>query len=293
MRTWSCLIIAFIVGCVALPAQEDVLRPKGRPGAVESGKRKSNSKGPTWRLGLEAGINYSMASRDITGPIATSPFLAFSSGSGISPLFGIYAEVELSSSIAIGARVLYDMKSFGNTKTDATLDCIVIDEYGSIVNASTANINTEYTSTINYVTINPLIRWSVADRFFVHLGPVLQVAASDIQTEVTNTMDADEICRFDLGLPTESTQRTGRDTVAADPSFRVGLDLGIGYRIALSKTIDLVPRVGYQFMFTPYGKEETGIDGTNAIMSPPERPYTATAPTLHSLQASLSLWFTL
>lgn len=293
MRTWSCLIIAFIVGCVALPAQEDVLRPKGRPGAVESGKRKSSSKGLTWRLGLEAGINYSMASRDITGPIATSPIMAFTSGSGISPLFGIYAEVEVSSSIAIGARVLYDMKSFGNTKTDATLDCIILDEYGSIINTSTANLDAEYTQTINYVTINPLIRWSVADRFFVHLGPVLQFAASDVETKIVQTMDAGEICRFNFGTPDSSTTFSSTGTEAADPSFRVGLDVGLGYRIALSKTIDLVPRVGYQFMFTPYGKEETGIDASNAIMDPPERTYTATAPMLNSLQASLSLWFTL
>jgi hypothetical protein len=234
-----------------------------------------------------------MASRDITGPIATSPLLAFSSGSGISPMFGIYTEVELSSSFAIGARVLYDMKSFGNTKTDATLDCIIIDEYGSIVNTSTANLNTEYTQTINYVTINPLIRWSVADRFFVHIGPVLQFAASDVETELIQTMDDGEICRFNFGTPDSSMTLTTTTTEAADPSFRVGLDLGIGYRIPLSKTIDLVPRVGYQFMFTPYGKEEVGTDASNAIMSPPERPYTATAPMLNSLQASLSLWFTL
>jgi len=294
VKTGSWFMIMFVVGCVGIAAQEDVLRPNGRPGdASSSSGRSKKGKGLTWRLGLEAGINYSMASRDITGLIETSPLLAFSTGSGISPLFGIYAEVELTPSIAIGTRVLYDMKSFGNTKSDATLDCIILDEYGVVVNASTANLNAEYTQTVNYVTINPLIRWSVADRFFVHLGPVLQFATSDIETKIVQTMDDGEICRFNFGTPDSSTTFTSTGTDPADPSFRVGLDLGLGYRIPLTKTIDLVPRVGYQFMFTPYGKEETGIDASNAIMSPPERTYTATAPTLHSLQASLSLWFSL
>jgi len=285
------VLFAIAISAVAVQAQEDVLRPQGRPGQVAA--QQSRAKGLPFRLGIEAGVNYSMASRDITGTVATSPFNTFSTGSGISPLVGIYAEVELSPRIAIGARFLYDMKSVGATKTDVTTDCLIIDSFGNPVSTSSANLDARYTQKVSYVTINPLIRVSLTERLFLHVGPVLQFAVSKTETEIVQTMDEGDTCRFNFGTPTESIQQTTNDTSATDPSSRFGLDLGIGYRIALSKTIDLVPRVGYQYMFTAYGLESSDVDTSNAIMSPPARPFTTSAPSLHSLQASLSLWFTL
>ncbi len=106
-------------------------------------------------------------------------------------------------------------------------------------------------------------------------------------------MDAGETCRFNLNQPNESATQITTGTDTTDPSFRFGVDIGVGYRIAVTPTIDLVPRVGYQFMLTSFALAETDTDVSNATMFPPERPYTASAPSLNSLQASLSIWFTL
>ncbi len=88
------MLLVAVVAATTVFAQEDVLRPNGRPGEVPAARR-VKGKGLPFRLGLEAGINYSMSSRDIVGTLATSGVNTFATGSGISPLFGLYAEVEL------------------------------------------------------------------------------------------------------------------------------------------------------------------------------------------------------
>lgn len=294
MRTGSWLIILFVVGCVGLTAQEDVLRPKGKPGSpTGSTSRKSSGKGLTWRLGLEAGINYSTTSRDITGASSTSFFNTFASGSGISPLFGIYAEVAVSKSIAIGGRFLYDMKSVSGSKNDVVRDCSVLDGYGN-VNVVQAVIAVDYTNTISYFTMNPLIRFSITDGFFAHLGPVIQVAVSDVESTVNQAIDPADACRFvDENGQFTLTSTSNTTTGTASPSTRFGLDVGLGYMIPLTSTIHLVPRVGYQYMFTEYDTSTSLLDNTQEITNPPARIVEISTGSLNSLQASLSLWFTL
>lgn len=266
---------------------EDVLRPKGRPdgGDVQQTTTSSRKKLP-WILGLEGGMNVNFQNGSLQGTLENSPYNAFQSGSGFSPFFGLYFEVPLSKSISIGMRALYDMKAFGNSIENAEQECE--DLVGGQFNV--ALLTFEYDEKISYVTLNPLIRWEATSGFFVHLGPVIQFAVDSIHSTVTRTINEDEECRFNFGTPEESRVQTIESSGEASNPTRFGVDLGVGYRLPLSPTIDLVPRVGYQWMLTPYGDDVAGIDDSQLNLVGPV-PFTYTDITLSSLQLSLSLWF--
>lgn len=283
----SIVASAFLCIAFASAQSEDVLRPKGRPdgGEVQETSTSSKKKLP-WILGLEVGMNANFFNGSLQGTLENSPYNAFQSGSGFSPFFGLYFEVPLSKSISIGMRALYDMKSFGNSVENAEQEC----EDFNTGQFNIALLTSEYEEKINYVTINPLVRWESNSGFFVQLGPVIQLAVDSVRTTVTQTINEDETCRFNFGTPEESLVRTVESAGEASKKTRFGVDVGVGYRLALSSTIDLVPRIGYQWMVTPYADDSAGFDDSQANILGPV-PYTYTDITLSSLQASLSLWF--
>lgn len=280
------LIVAVLLVTGITSAQEDVLRPHGRPGSA-SPSGSTSGKGIPFILGLEAGANFNFFSQAIDGTWEESPYNVYDQGLGVSPFFGLYADIGLSESFGIGVRILYDRKSFGNSQDEALLDCFVENQGYTV-----APISVEYTESVSYVTINPVLRWQATPQFFVHLGPVIQFAVDSLSNTTTFTVDESEACRFYYGTPQESTTLTTEGSAAADPSTRFGIDVGLGYRIPLSSTIDLVPRLGYQLMFTPYSQDVEFLDDSRANTID-FSPATATSPTLNSLQLSLSLWFNL
>ena len=285
MRLASLIVAVLLITGIA-SAQEDVLRPNGRPGST-SPSSSSSGKGLPFILGLEAGGNFNFFSQSIDGTWDESPYNVYQNGFGVSPFFGIYADIGLSESFGIGIRLLYDMKSFSNSQDDALLDCF-IENQGYTV----APISVEYTESISYVTINPVLRWQATPEFFVHFGPVIQLAVDSLTNTTTYTVDESETCRFFYGTPQESTTLTTEGSAAADPSTRFGIDLALGYRIALSKTIELVPPLGYQWISTPYSQDVECLDDSRANTID-FAPATATSPMLNSLQLSLALWFNL
>lgn len=282
-------------------AQEDILRP--------AAKRQPTDKVPPsgdtiivfdlqvrerlfLRVGAEGGINLNVASRDVTGILATSPYMVYETGSGVSPLAGLYAEVDVARSVAVGMRVLYDVKSYGATKDDVIEDCPNYDPLtGYAIGYTFAALSSTYETSRTYMTINPLVRWSPVARLFLQIGPVLQVAVGNTTTTLTETMDDDEDCRFSNGTEL-GTSRTESSIGPADPSMRFGIDAGIGYMIPLAPWLDLVPRVGYQWMFTEADKPRSGLDDSSQY-SIGSVTYTSSEALLRSLQASLSLWFVL
>ncbi len=292
-QSWFHVIAALVAVCTIASAQEDVLRPNGRPGATPKKRSHSSGTGAIWRLGLEAGINVNSSSRDVTGASQSSIYNTFASASGISPLFGVYVEAELSSVIALGARFLYDMKNVSGSKTDAFRDCSILDPYTGTTIVS-APISASFENSLSYITINPVVRVTLADRLFLHAGPVIQFAASQLESSLTQSVSESEQCRFvdaDGNFTLTSITSTGSED--ANPSTRFGLDAGIGYRIAITPKIDLVPRLGYQFMFTEYASGANVLDDTQAQTNPPARNVSISTGSLNSLQASLSLWFSL
>lgn len=291
-----CYIILALAICIAgAKAQdEDVLRPNGR--TISSDSRDNDTRQSTrFIIGPEIGNNLNFFSSTITGGANRSPLNAFSSGLGVSPFGGVYLEVGINREFGIGARLLYDMKKFGNTMEDALIDCQTPLTDGVIngFTATTVPIQVKYEQSITYFTINPLLRWSPSDEVIVQLGPVVQFAISNVASTITRTIDESELCRFNLGQPNESNVDVFQTDDTTSIPTRFGLDIGIGYRYALAPSIAVVPRIGYQFMFSPYGEDSEGIDGSQQLSSGTSPAYSQTDLKLTSLQASVALWFTL
>jgi hypothetical protein len=278
--------VTFICTALSFAQSEDVLRPNGRPAGEQAAASSSSSKKLQWVFGIEGGINANIFNGSLEGTWENSPVNMLQNGSGFSPLVGLYVEVPLSSSISIGMRMLYDPKTFGNAVDNAEEQCYdaTTDSY------SLALLTSEFEESITYITLNPLIRWEPVDRFFIQIGPALQFAIDSVQSTTTKTINEDEICRFNLGTPDESRVQTTESTGSPDNSFRAGIDIGVGYRVQLGDKIDLVPRVGYQWMLTPYANDQEGFDASQADING-ILPITFTNITLSSIQASLSFWF--
>lgn len=298
------LLMVAVVGRFTSYAQEDVLRPKGRERtstdvvntAAEygnAGPGTAGTPGPVIRVGVEAGMNYSMMSRTVNGIIETSPLSLTRSGTGVSVLYGLYAELELSPSVALGLRMIVDPKKVGSSRAGILQDCVVLDEYGVPEQVSVASMRGELNQTQTFIAIAPNVRVSITDRLFAQVGPTIQMPVNHIKGTVTYVIDPDDPCLFNFGQPNASKTNTIDGESLDHPSMRVGLDAALGYRFPLSDNIDLVPRAGFQLMFTPFDNATTGVDGSRELTDPPVRAFTASGALLNSLQASVSLWFRL
>ena len=131
------ILVTLVTFASPVLAQEDILRPSGKgrsadkvpssgdTSATTQPRGKASSKPIVIRIGFEGGINHNNTSHDVTGTLATSPYMVYESGSGVSPIAGLYAEIEVTRTISIGLRILYDTKVFTGQKDDVIEDCPV------------------------------------------------------------------------------------------------------------------------------------------------------------------------
>jgi Outer membrane protein beta-barrel domain len=293
----SALFAILAIGSVQVTygQDEDVLRPKGRPTTLGQSPGRTQSSSSPVTIGFEGGINLSFFSQDITGALATSPVQTFGSGSGVAPYASLFVDVGITPTIGVQLRAAYDRKMYGNTG-DAIIDCTIFDEYGQIINITTTPVSVDYTSALTYITLSPQFRWEPIPHFIVLAGPSVQFRASSLVTESTQSIPNDNECFFPGPNGEQLNSRTIADTADTSAilnSVRFGAEISVAYRIPLTKSIDLVPRVGYQFMFTPVGSAgDPFVDQSRSLTLGPTT-VTAGEPSLHSLQAVLGLWIRL
>ena len=282
------LTAVFLMSVHLVHAQsEDVLRPNGRP---EGDPRKSSSSELTFTIGPEVGANFNFFSQPVAGTFENSTYNVLESGFGVSPFVGLYAEVGVSRTIGIGARLYYDAKSYSNS-IDAKQECqLPVEGFGDPF--VLADLTAEYCTSVNYITVNPLIRWQPITRLFFHFGPVVQFGMGQITTTTTLSVSEDSECLFNPGTVDESRTQTVEAKIDHVNSIRAGIDLGVGYRFPVAKDIDIVPRLGYQFIVTKLAEGGQFIDDTRQNLEGPKQASFKNA-SLSSLQASIAVWFTL
>lgn len=295
MRPILIMVTALAITSMHVTAQdEDVLRPNGRPAHLSASKKAGPRSASPFTIGIEGGMNLSFFGQNINGALSTSPLQVYADGTGIAPFASFFVDVALSDRIGLQAKVAYDAKSYGKT-SDALIDCVVLDEYGNETQVTTASISSDLSSKITYVTFTPLLRIEPVDRLVILAGPTFQVRASAETSTLTQTItDENSDCYFNFGSPLQSKTQTFSDT--ADTGLeetRIGLDLSVGYRFPLSPSIDLVPRVGYQWMFTPPAPDTAPFEDQSRARTDGIRVVTATDRYLNSLQAVLGLWIRL
>lgn len=283
---------ALLVASAAHAQDEDVLRPSGRlaTGRTSASPSSGSSR---WAIGVEGGVNASFFGQTVNGPLETSIFRVNESGFGIAPFASLFVDYSITDRIGVQLKAAYDGKAFGRTHK-AVVDCTLRDALGNAIGVVATDMEAEYSSTIAYATITPLFRWEPLDRFVVLIGPTFQFRASALTTTSTVSVADTSLCLFNPGTPDESRTISSEESLDSTlANLRVGIDVSIGYRFWLSPTVSLVPRIGYQYIFTrPLENDVAGIDQSR-LGTDQARPYTITDPTLHSLQAVLGLWINL
>jgi hypothetical protein len=290
--TLTIFALLSVLTCSAAFAQdEDVLRPRGGGRMGRNSSSNSSSSSTPIMLGIEAGINYNMFSQTITGLVPDSRFAVFGSGKGISPLVGAFIDVGLTHNLGLQVKLAYDQKKFGNTK-DAIRDCRVTDPIFGTTSVVDAQITGEYTNTITYIDLTPQLRWNITPEFFLLVGPTVHFKTGNASQTFTETISSQGDCFYNIGTPQQSKQLTiSSDSVSVN-SPRFGAQIDVGYKFILSPSVFLVPKAGFQYMFTRLVDDENGFDDSKALTLGIV-PISLTDRLLHSLQFSLGLWFQL
>jgi hypothetical protein len=181
-------LLIVILSVSYLYSQEDVLRPKGKPGGYDYTFERS-----PFYIGFEGGINFNMYSQtmkwddmyfqefyDVDGhPTA---FDDLKSANGISPHFGVILDVPLDNTFGLQARLSYDIKNYGTTSSGS--DWAFFDSFGyaeQLIDME-ANVNA------NYVTFTPLLRINANENLFFTVGPTFHFLMGDIETTWKGTV---------------------------------------------------------------------------------------------------------
>lgn len=299
------MVVLLVLMTSAMYAKdEDVLRPKGRSGSGGSSSSSSSSSSKMNMMwGLEAGLNFNMFSQKLNrdNAIPTSPEDVLAEGFGISPLIGIIGDIPLTNTVALHLRLDYDAKSYSNSLS-------------STIDATSPNgifemtVLSEYKASVAYLNIAPSIRFNVSPEVFGSIGLSFQSKITEFSREDKVTDNDDNPNSF---LAIDYTNSSGQfseisRTVSAVTNFlpsiippsseyassRVGIELGVGYMYKYSPTVYIVPQLGYQLMFTP---TNDNLSYADISRTPSQRFSTITTadPMLHSIQATVGVWFSL
>lgn len=284
MKIVSLFLLVLCMSLSASAQDEDVLRPKGSNSSNARRGSSSSSSSTPIIFGIEAGLNYNMFSQTMSGLLPDSRFAMLASGNGISPLVGAFVDIEVAHNLGLQIKLAYDQKKFGNTG-DAIMDCPTLGT-GAIADA---NVTGEYTNTITYIDLTPQLRWNITPELFLLVGPTAHFQLGNGTGTFTETITSDGPCLFQSNQSkTYTVPIDSLGTIAP----RFGAQIDLGYKFNLSPTMFLVPKVGYQYMFTKIADDEASFDSTREP-SLGLVPITLTNKTLHSLQFTLGLWFQL
>ncbi len=292
MKIASMFLLVVCLSLTASAQDEDVLRPRGSNSSNARRGSSSSSSSTPIIFGIEAGVNYNMFSQTMSGLVPDSRFALNQSGSGISPFVGAFVDIEVARNLGVQIKLAYDQKKFSNSK-DAIRDCGVVDQLTGITTVVDANITGEYTNTISYIDLTPQLRWNITPELVFLIGPTAHFQLGNGSGTYTETVSSDGQCFYNPGTPQQSKTITATVDSLATIAPRFGIQLDLGYKIPLSNSISLVPKVGYQYMFTKIANDGILQDDSKALSTGVSPDVSITDITLHSLQFTLGLWFQL
>jgi len=313
----SVVVALLLGGALTVSAQEDVLRPNGRPGAIGGTSSSTSTSRAPFVIGIEGGANFNFFGQGYTSDpvIENSPEAALESGFGVSPEFGVFVDVGLSRTIGLQFRLAYDAKAASGSKDgiiDATPQGVVEGPGGGRVDGFTItpmDVTAEHSLTANNLAIALLLRADLTENLFVTFGPIMHMVMGDVTRtdKVTKIGPEDTWITVDYDLnpgqydmiERETTvaqnllpNASGLNSVAEYATSRFGLELGLGYRFALSKSIYLAPNLRYQYMFTPMNGEFAAVDLSQPF-SQSTAALTYDPSTLNTLALIIQLGFSL
>lgn len=262
-------------------AQEDVLRPHGKPGYVYSSY-------PSVMFGIESGLNFNMFSQNMTwAPVLpNTPFRAFESGNGLSLFLGALIDVAIDKKSGIQFKVDFDNVYYTNSE-EGYVECT--DIVTELVN-NTAIAEYDYNVSGTYIDFSILYRYRLSKDLMVFIGPVWRTPSGNHDVEFTVSSKTDG-CYVDFANQLSAV--TSKEEIEVTDQF--GLDFGFGYKIPISRNMWIVPQAQFQYYFTKTAEDRllVGYDWTQANTNFGPSNVDIKDAMLHSLKLSAALWFEL
>ena len=274
------LLLIFI--SFSLIAQEDVLRPNGKPGVDYSKFEKSS-----FILGVRTGMNYNMFSQDMAYVdyiLPNTPYKVFESGGGLSLYLGFLADVSLNEEWGLQFAVDFDNVYFAN-EDDGLVECTDIDGW-LITNAAKAEMEYNYSGLMFDFSI--LARYNINKNFSILFGPIIRMPIGDFENEFTLTSKEDG-CYADVINQRKSV------TYESDVEFdsQLGVDFGMLYKIPLSKKMWLVPELHFNYFLNKTNEDILvyDYDRSQQITYGEAADVQFSDAFLHSLKLGVAIWF--
>jgi hypothetical protein len=272
-------------------AQEDVLRPSKKYSPASN----SSNDGYSIILGLEGGINLNFFSQNLVmdntyalaGLANPTAYTAYGSGFGVSPHLALLVDFPLGNKFNGEIRIDFDERDFKKSSSGFDYDI------SNPLNSVPKNVNFNWEMQTFYYGLSAIIRYDINNNLFVSGGLNFQ-HQSGLAKETDNVSSADGITPVNnysfwnadpnaTGPTYQRVKNIGNNSNNSGNTFdnRLGLELGVGYKISLSKSVWLVPQGRFQFFLTKIVSDDNPVglieSGSNRV--------------LNGAQLVLALWF--
>lgn len=284
---WCCAMIT----APFLFAQEDVLRPNGRTqtsiGAQSGSANAVSSSGRSgvFALGLEGGLGVNFFSQSLPNVLNGNPEQfrnVLGSGNGLGGYIAGIIDYGISDNIGLQLRLGYQSGSFSN---NGEIDSI-LGLYTATQQIVSTKQNWDWKVTnVSYFTTELNVRINATPELSFTFGPILQVLVGQTpENSITQTIVTPDFMYFVQGTELVKTV-TSSGEFTGFTSTRLGVDIAASYKVNLTKSWALIPRLGFQYMITKMANNETaqGIGGNEILL--------AENRALHTLQVGVGLMY--
>lgn len=295
MKKHYAICLAALLLCTAgLFAQEDVLRPKGRPGGPSAGggdaARENDGIWITW--GLDLGINYNMYAGDLgfrdaadndVSSVNTS-YKTLGEASGLSfPYIGAFVDFHFTPAIGLQVKLAYDPKYVQN---EGTGELEYLDENDQL---AISPENYEFDISGSYINLGVNFRYTFDNSFVLLAGPLVQIPAGKHSTEFSTELTAPGVVYVDPVTQEPLTNRL-EFSDEFDVNTRFGLEIGVAYKIPLTESLYLTPGITYQHMMGKYMADAAYLVNTHTVTEG-SILFTQQDRSMNSLRFSVGFWF--
>lgn len=281
MSRFHCFAVfaATLFVITSVSAQEDVLRPKGKQGGTEASEYYYREK--QILFGVETGVGLHFFSVDmIWNPvIPNSPLKALEKGSGASPYIGLFADVSFNDKIGGIFKLNFSGYQTRNIETGYG-DC---EETTGIVRL--AELETDYTITGSFFSLDALLRYNFTPEFLMTFGPFISIPVGDFESEAKLTI-MDDYCYF-IDTGEKVYQNTAK---ISEIKSVIGLSLGAAYKLKINDVLSIAPTVEFRLGLSNLFDDDQTLDISRSSTIGISEVNTYDAK-FHTLRLGVLLWF--
>lgn len=217
----------------------------------------------------------------------------YGSAIGFSPHFAFGVDVPINDKIGFAVRVGWDRKYVRNA---------VDGEFAKLDGTGNVLVENSWTKKVDYVNYSVDFRYNIIEQMSVNLGLVVDVLSRD--RDITHWECSDVPLNQTSFYPQMASWANNsyydEDMVREQPETnktRVGLELGIDYKVPVLERFTIVPYARFQYFFTklmkdrPYIPEDKNGEPVYQKSSSGDWIYSINDAALNTFQLGIALWF--